>query len=281
MEPPKYPRDNRAEPPRWLTGIFTATAALFLLSAAVYAAYTLTHGMLPAFILNLLSVAAALAVVIAHAAGLCAIGRAMELLAGVIAANICASIIIEAAMADSGATLDIYFLLTLAAIPFLLSIIAGARWLSVGIVVCAVVCFCISCHILRCPGMYTTAGTYLLPCGLCIIFFERSGRVSATASPPSDTRKEVTRIMKTLYPALTRSELNICWLVVTGKSVSEICHIRHVSSSTVTSTRSRLRQKLGLEKNEILQDFLTAIIEQKGIDIRAHIAASAADTLDA
>ncbi len=48
------------------------------------------------------------------------------------------------------------------------------------------------------------------------------------------------------HPELTDAEAEVALLIVKDKTVSEICEIRHVSPSTVTSIRSRLRKKAGL-----------------------------------
>lgn len=75
-----------------------------------------------------------------------------------------------------------------------------------------------------------------------------------------NSEERVVAALKSKYPTLTASELEICRFVVEGKSVSEICEIRHVSTSTVTSIRSRLRKKLGLAHGESLQSYLQSIV---------------------
>ena len=49
-------------------------------------------------------------------------------------------------------------------------------------------------------------------------------------------------------------------LIVKDKTVSEICEIRHVSPSTVTSIRSRLRKKAGLRPEESLKSHLKSVV---------------------
>ena len=56
------------------------------------------------------------------------------------------------------------------------------------------------------------------------------------------------------------AELHICVLIVMGKTVSDICYIRNVSQSTVTSVRCQLRKKFGLRKDEILQYHLRSVV---------------------
>lgn len=73
-------------------------------------------------------------------------------------------------------------------------------------------------------------------------------------------------ILKQRLPEITESELEISVMIIDGKTVSEICHIRHVSPSTITSTRSRLRHKLGLKDNDGLKDYLTSTVNGVLID---------------
>lgn len=60
------------------------------------------------------------------------------------------------------------------------------------------------------------------------------------------------------YPSLTEAEIEVGILVVNDKTVSEICEIRHVAPSTVTSIRSRLRKKMGLPRGTSLKGSLTS-----------------------
>ena len=68
------------------------------------------------------------------------------------------------------------------------------------------------------------------------------------------------------HPELTDAETEVALLIVADKTVSEICEIRHVSPSTVTSIRSRLRKKAGLHPGESLKSHLKSVAN-------AHIAA--------
>lgn len=70
------------------------------------------------------------------------------------------------------------------------------------------------------------------------------------------------------YPTLTDAELETAVLVVNNKTVSEICAIRHVSPSTVTSIRSRLRKKLELMPGESLKGCLTTVANNYVVNLR-------------
>lgn len=69
----------------------------------------------------------------------------------------------------------------------------------------------------------------------------------------------IRRAIREHHPGLTDAEMEICVLIVSGKTVSEICEIRHVSPSTVTSIRSRLRKKIGLAPGDSLKSYLKSI----------------------
>ena len=58
------------------------------------------------------------------------------------------------------------------------------------------------------------------------------------------------------YPTLTKTEREICSLILAKKSIKDIVSIKGVSSASVQSTRYRIRKKLNLQKGEELQQFL-------------------------
>lgn len=60
-------------------------------------------------------------------------------------------------------------------------------------------------------------------------------------------------------PTLTPSEREVCRLILLDKTISEICHALQKAESTITSTRSHIRSKLGLSKNDNLKSVLLAI----------------------
>ena len=58
------------------------------------------------------------------------------------------------------------------------------------------------------------------------------------------------------YPALTKTEREICSLILANKSIKDIVSIKGVSSASVQSIRYRIRKKLNLQKGKELQQFL-------------------------
>ncbi len=62
--------------------------------------------------------------------------------------------------------------------------------------------------------------------------------------------------MKQDYPALTESQLKLAALIASGADSRQLCGILNVEQSSVHKSRYRLRQKLGLTKDESLEDFL-------------------------
>ena len=63
-------------------------------------------------------------------------------------------------------------------------------------------------------------------------------------------------------PQLTESEFQICWLIVQGKSLREVCAILQKNESNITSQRSHIRRKLGLQRKDNLRIYLTNAINQ-------------------
>lgn len=65
--------------------------------------------------------------------------------------------------------------------------------------------------------------------------------------------------LKALYPKLTQNELELSGLVRLNLSTKEIANIRNIEPHSIRIARSRLRKKLGLEKDDSLEDFLQKI----------------------
>jgi len=79
------------------------------------------------------------------------------------------------------------------------------------------------------------------------------------------TDENIRTALFTACPDLTDSELEVCCSIVEGRTVSEICEIRHVSPSTVTSVRSRIRSKMGLKHGDSLRNHLLSIVNRYDI----------------
>lgn len=58
------------------------------------------------------------------------------------------------------------------------------------------------------------------------------------------------------YPNLTKTEREVCSLILANKSIKDIVSIKGVSSASVQSIRYRIRKKLNLEKGQELNQFL-------------------------
>jgi len=59
-----------------------------------------------------------------------------------------------------------------------------------------------------------------------------------------------------LYPALTKSEREMCQLIRMNKSIKEVMELKGVSSASIRSKRSRIRKKVGLSREQELTQFL-------------------------
>ncbi len=58
------------------------------------------------------------------------------------------------------------------------------------------------------------------------------------------------------YPNLTKTEREVCSLILANKSIKDIVSIKGVSSASVQSVRYRIRKKMNLQKGEELHQFL-------------------------
>lgn len=67
-----------------------------------------------------------------------------------------------------------------------------------------------------------------------------------------------------LLPELTPSEIEICRLVILGKTLKEVCEILGKSESNITCQRSNIRKKIGLKPSDNLRQVLTARLEATG-----------------
>lgn len=68
--------------------------------------------------------------------------------------------------------------------------------------------------------------------------------------------KHTLDLIKEVFPELSATEQTICKLVLQDKTVAEICNVLYKSSGNITSHRSRIRAKLGLEKGDNLKEKL-------------------------
>ena len=62
--------------------------------------------------------------------------------------------------------------------------------------------------------------------------------------------------LKAMHPELTKTDVEICSLIKVGLSRSEIAHVRNTSLEAVKSTKFRLKKKLGLTKDDSLNNYL-------------------------
>ena len=65
-----------------------------------------------------------------------------------------------------------------------------------------------------------------------------------------------------ICPELTKSEIEICKLIIRDKSLKEICTILGKSKSNITCQRTHIRRKLGLQKNEDLKMALVSKVNK-------------------
>lgn len=69
--------------------------------------------------------------------------------------------------------------------------------------------------------------------------------------------------METLFPELSASEREVCRLILQGKQQSDICAILDKKESNISSTRTHIRRKLGMQPSDNLRKVLQERIGKK------------------
>lgn len=59
-----------------------------------------------------------------------------------------------------------------------------------------------------------------------------------------------------VFPELSPSELEICYLILQNKKLAEICSLLNKSGSNITTHRANIRKKLGMNPSQNLQEIL-------------------------
>ncbi|MCK8523805.1 tetratricopeptide repeat protein [Aquimarina sp. D1M17] len=85
------------------------------------------------------------------------------------------------------------------------------------------------------------------------------GKLSGLQSKIDEVNKGFDAKLRELYPALTKSEREMCALLRLNLSIKEIMTVRNASIDSVKSTRYRIRKKLGLSSGEELEKFIQNI----------------------
>lgn len=75
--------------------------------------------------------------------------------------------------------------------------------------------------------------------------------------------EEIKQAVREKHPGLSLGDMELCALIVQGKTVTEIAKLQDIKTHSVTARRSRLRTKLGLEKEQNLNDYLISIARSK------------------
>lgn len=65
-----------------------------------------------------------------------------------------------------------------------------------------------------------------------------------------------------LHPNLTTNEKRLCYLIVSGLGSKEISGVLAKNYRAVEMARHRLRQKLALDKEQGLEEYLLGFLEQ-------------------
>lgn len=70
--------------------------------------------------------------------------------------------------------------------------------------------------------------------------------------------------LKTLFPDFTKTELDVCKLILQGKKRGEICQLLGKTENNIDVVRTHIRRKLNVPTGQNLQQFLTDILTEKG-----------------
>lgn len=63
--------------------------------------------------------------------------------------------------------------------------------------------------------------------------------------------------------SLTENEIRLCCLIIEDKSIAEISKLLYINESSVRANRSRIRKKLGLDKDNNLKAHLLALLREE------------------
>ncbi len=77
------------------------------------------------------------------------------------------------------------------------------------------------------------------------------------------THEEIKQAIRNEHTGLTAGDLELCAFIVKGRSSGEIASLRGIHHNSVTAHRSRLRTKLGLNKEQNLNDYLQSIVDRR------------------
>jgi DNA-binding CsgD family transcriptional regulator len=70
-------------------------------------------------------------------------------------------------------------------------------------------------------------------------------------------------ILSSTFPQLSKSELEVCELILMGKKLTDICSILGKNESNINSVRVHIRQKIGIPHGVNLSEYLEAEIIHK------------------
>lgn len=96
-------------------------------------------------------------------------------------------------------------------------------------------------------------------------------RLTYKAKEMMQQEHDYTIVILQKYPSLTALELKTANYIIKGLSSSEIASTLDISISTVTTVRSRIRNKCGLNRDTNLQNYLRQITSQEEIPKGGHI----------
>lgn len=91
----------------------------------------------------------------------------------------------------------------------------------------------------------------------------RNNVIQSVSEAVTARKMEQTRL-SSVFPELSPSEIDICRLVILGKTLKETCALLHKAESNVTCQRTNIRRKLGLKPGDDLKEALMSRFDNAG-----------------
>lgn len=73
-------------------------------------------------------------------------------------------------------------------------------------------------------------------------------------------------VLSDIFPTLTKSEIDVCNLIMKGKKRSEIAHLLNKKENNIDVVRVHIRKKLNVPQEKVLQEFLMECALEKKVE---------------
>ena len=182
----------------------------------------------------------------------------------IVTLNLAVSIVYEGIVNGPDASFTVLLGMCICALPIIMASLTGIRAAPVIITLIIICSYSVSAILIGDEKLFLCMPILMLiytgaPIALkSIVILSR--RLVSQVKHVIHSEEMVREAIRKRHPELTDAEAEVALLIVKDKTVSEIYEIRHVSPSTVTSIRSRLRKKAGLRPEESLKSHLKSVV---------------------